>query len=239
MSDDVPLFRHKSTGELFTAATFSVAGIVRLQRLAVDGRLLLGGDAEIDVVYAADPVNESAREMLAQAAQVLADDVEGELLVHFRDWLARFKEHLVGGHYYTDAAVFAEKIERVLLGEDDFGVMPCILCGMTNTQRYLIGEERRENAFRMPGDHREVLPSRRHSVCYDHHLQSRESCVCGAVLWSEQLTNVDWCWFSDVGKPINCCPECGVRLVGNEADNRERLREIFAAAGFVRGGLGR
>ena len=63
------MFKHKITGEIFTAETFSVDdhGTVRLQRLRVNDEYLLGGDAEIDVMSAAEPVDEAAHEMLFQA----------------------------------------------------------------------------------------------------------------------------------------------------------------------------
>lgn len=70
------VFRHRSTGEYFTAETFSVAGIIRLQRLRVDGKELLGGDAEIDVDSVFNPVNEEARQMLVMARKMLKDDRE-------------------------------------------------------------------------------------------------------------------------------------------------------------------
>jgi hypothetical protein len=69
-------FKHKMTGELFTAGAFSVddKGTVWLQDLRVDGALLLGGDAEIDAEQAADAIDDEGRQLLAQARATRESD---------------------------------------------------------------------------------------------------------------------------------------------------------------------
>lgn len=89
-------FRHKITREVFTAETFSVSdtGTVFLQRLAIEGRPILGGDCEIAALDV-EPVNDTATEMMKQAEAMAEDDKKQHTLKKFRElvqWLKKFRE---------------------------------------------------------------------------------------------------------------------------------------------------
>lgn len=81
-------FRHKSTGEVFEVETYSFdieTGVVWVQRITVDGKPVLGGDAEIrvDDGCGCEPIDQDAADMLARVRAEVETDAR-----HLRQRLA-------------------------------------------------------------------------------------------------------------------------------------------------------